>query len=302
MGAYHLLSGRSAGTITGTGTQIIGTQNELYPATAGTSITQNVQAYGEYNFVQADINAAYAQVYGANTIVLSDADSGQTFGHVVIMQVSGTGTTDSAYFTHIVNSGTTETRTSGAFGALMNISSVNETSYGVNIDTTDQATINDPNVLQAAIEINWNIPGTDANNMKYGIRVENTANDSAKSYFGDKVGIGIEVATTMFHVSETVTLSAGLTDGYAGTISISPIYTGAFTVTRHNYIEIDQPSLLSSAAMTDAAVMRFNQNAGTHKALDGNTTKTTPGTVDAWMKVNVNGTIMYIPVYSSKTS
>jgi hypothetical protein len=302
MGAYHLLSGRAAGTITGTGTQIIGTQNELYPATEGTSITQNIQAYGEYNFVQADAQAAYAQVYGANTIVLSDADSGQTFGHVVIMQVSGTGTTDSAYFTHIVNSGTSETRTTGAYGALMNISSVNETAYGLNIDTTDQATINDPTVMQAAIALNWNIPGTDANNMKFGVFVNATSNNSAKSFFGDKVGIGTEVAATMLQVSETVTLSAGLSDGYSGTITISPEYTGAFTVTRHDYIDINQPSLLSSAAVTDAAVMRFNAAAGTHKAVDSSTTKSTPGSVDAWVKINVNGTIMFMPAYTSKTA
>jgi hypothetical protein len=35
---------------------------------------------------------------------------------------------------------------------------------------------------------------------------------------------------------------------------------------------------------------------------DGGTTKTSPGTVDAWMKVDINGVTHYIPCYTSKTS
>lgn len=302
MGAYNLLSGRASGTITGTGTQIIGTQNELYPATAGTSITQNVQAYGVYNFLQADANADYAQVYGNNTIVVSDADSGQTFGHVTIVQVSGTGTTDSAYFTHIVNSGSSATRTTGAFGALMNFTSVNETTYGLNIDTTDQATINDPTVTQAAIFLNWYIPGTDANNKKYGIYINGTSNQSSKSFFGDYVGIGQTVPATALNIAEVKTLAASPADGYAGTVTLDPGYTGAFTVTRHNYIDAQNVSVAASAVVTDAALVRFDAAAGTHKAVDGSSTKATVTAVDAWIKFNVNGTIYYAPMYTSKTT
>lgn len=100
----------------------------------------------------------------------------------------------------------------------------------------------------------------------------------------------------------TRTLSAGVTDAYTAGISIAPTYSGAFTVTRHNYINALNPVLQSSAVLTDATLVRFDAAAGTHKAVDSGTTKTTPGTVDAWIKVNINGTIYYIPVYTSKTT
>lgn len=302
MGNYNLLSGRSSGTITGTGTQIIGTQNECYPATAGTSITQNVQAYGTYNFVEADSQAAYSQVYGTNTIVINNSDSGQTFGEVVIMQVSGTGTTDAAYFTQITNSGSTSTRTTGAFGAIINISSINETTAGLNLDTTGQGTINDPTVMQSAIFVNWDIPGTDANNKKYGLYIAGNSSRSAKSYFGDYVGIGQTVPATALNIAEIKTLAASPTDDYASALTLDPGYTGAFTVTRHNYIDAQNVSTAASAVVTNAALVRFDAAAGTHKAIDSGTTKTTPGGVDAWLKMNVNGTIMYMPMYTSRTA
>lgn len=302
MGNYNLLSGRSNGTVATTGTQIIGTQNECYPATAGGSITHNVQAYGTYNFVQAVSQATYAQVYGTNTIVLSDADSGQTFGEVVIMQVSGTGTTDSAYFAQITNSGSTSTRTTGAFGAIVNISSINETTSGLNLDTTGQGTINDPTVIQAGIYVNWNIPGTDANNKKYALYIAGNSSRSAKSYFGDYVGIGQTVPATALNLAETKTLTSSPTDDYASALTLDPGYTGAFTVTRHNYIDAQNVSTAASAVVTDAALVRFDAAAGTHKAVDSGTTKTTPGGVDAWIKYNINGTIYYVPAYTSKTA
>ena len=46
----------------------------------------------------------------------------------------------------------------------------------------------------------------------------------------------------------------------------------------------------------------FDAAAGTHKAVDSGTTKTSPGTVSVWMKINVNGTVHYVPAYTSKTS
>ena len=54
--------------------------------------------------------------------------------------------------------------------------------------------------------------------------------------------------------------------------------------------------------ITDAVLARFDAAAGTHKAVDSGSTKSTPGTVDAWLKYNVNGTIYYSPLYTSKTS
>lgn len=104
----------------------------------------------------------------------------------------------------------------------------------------------------------------------------------------------------------TSTIAGGVTDGYTGSLRITPTYTAAtaLTVTRHNYFDLNTPTLSGAgpAALTDACVFRFNAAAGTHKAVDGSSTKTTPGSVQAWVKWNVNGTIHYTPAYTSKTA
>lgn len=128
------------------------------------------------------------------------------------------------------------------------------------------------------------------------------------------VGVGQTNPTRKLHVYETngdpsikseglVDISGGgVADSYSGGLNLDPAYDGANTVTRHNYIDVNNPTLTTSAVVTDAAVMRFDAAAGTHKAVDSGTTKTTPGTVDAWAKININGTIYYIPAYTSKTT
>jgi hypothetical protein len=101
----------------------------------------------------------------------------------------------------------------------------------------------------------------------------------------------------------SVTLTGGTTvDGYSGAIGMTPVYTGSSqTLTRHNYFDIQRPTL-TSVTLTDACLFRFPAGAGTHEAVDGSSTKTSPGSVDAWVKINLNGTVAYIPAYFSKTS
>lgn len=118
---------------------------------------------------------------------------------------------------------------------------------------------------------------------------------------GLKIGAS-GAAATMLELEQTETLSAGAADKYAATLTLDPGYSGAFTVDRHNYIDAQNVSTASSAVVTDAALVRFDAAAGTHKAVDSGTTKTTPGTVDAWVKVNINGTLYYLPAYTSKTT
>lgn len=109
-----------------------------------------------------------------------------------------------------------------------------------------------------------------------------------------------------FELEVSRTITGAVTDGYAGSLLLDPAYDAATaqTVTRHNYIDVQNPALTGAgpAALTDACVFRFDAAAGTHKAVDSGTTKTTPGTVDAWVKVNINGTVYYQPCYTSKTS
>lgn len=98
----------------------------------------------------------------------------------------------------------------------------------------------------------------------------------------------------------TATLAASITDGFLSAFSFTPTYNGAFTVTRHNYINM--PNVAGAATVTDACVIRFDAAAGTHKALAAGSTKATPGSVQAWIKVNRAGTIGYVPVYDSMTA
>jgi hypothetical protein len=98
----------------------------------------------------------------------------------------------------------------------------------------------------------------------------------------------------------TVTLGAGVTDSFACGLDMQPTYNGAFTVTRHNYWRIRNP--VGTGTVTNACVMQFDAAAGTHKAVDAGTTKVSPGAVDAWVKININGTIHYMAAHISKTT
>ncbi|MBI4516450.1 MAG: hypothetical protein HY699_11620, partial [Deltaproteobacteria bacterium] len=118
----------------------------------------------------------------------------------------------------------------------------------------------------------------------------------------NNVGANIRAA----YIAQAHTVNSGsLADGHAAGITLAPTYnadTPTRTVTRHNYLELRDIALGAGAAVTDACVMRFDAAAGTHKAVDGSTTKSSPGSVDAWVKVNINGTLYYLPAYTSKTS
>jgi hypothetical protein len=97
-------------------------------------------------------------------------------------------------------------------------------------------------------------------------------------------------------------LTSGSTDAYAAAIILTPQYSGGYTVTRHNYMLIDDVGLYDTAACTNACVFWFNAAPGAHKAVDSSTTKSNPGSVSGWIKVNMNGTLYYVPAYTSKTS
>ena len=119
-----------------------------------------------------------------------------------------------------------------------------------------------------------------------------------------RLGVGTSTPDQMVELQEVETLTTDPADGYAAALRLDPGYTAASakTVTRHNYIDMQNVSVAASAVVTDAALARFDAAIGTHKAIDAGSTKSNPGTVTAWLKVNINGTIHYIPAYSSKTS
>jgi len=124
---------------------------------------------------------------------------------------------------------------------------------------------------------------------------------------------GINAAPTLtngniIEVERVHTLAAGVADGQAAGLVLDPGYTGAFTVTRHNYVKYEDVSVAASAVVTDACVMWFDAAAGTHKAVSAHTGAGTPtlgaasapvtGDPDAWVKINVNGTVMRFPAWA----
>lgn len=111
----------------------------------------------------------------------------------------------------------------------------------------------------------------------------------------------------VIEVERTHTLTGSVGDGQAAGIVLDPGYSGAFTVTRHNYVKYEDTSVASST-VTDACVMWFDAAAGTHKALLAQSGSGTPtlgaasapvtGEPDAWVKINVNGTVMVMPAWA----
>lgn len=94
------------------------------------------------------------------------------------------------------------------------------------------------------------------------------------------------------------TLTGALTDPFQ--LNFTNAFAGAFTITRYNWFELDNPT--GAATVTNATALFFDAAPGTHKCIDSGTTKTTPTGVDAWIKHNVNGTIYYSNAYLSKTA
>lgn len=143
------------------------------------------------------------------------------------------------------------------------------------------------------------------------LRLHSTVNQTGSSTgiirgFDSKMTITAATDYRSLSLRDTSTITGTVADGQNSAIFLEPTYTAATaqTVTRHDYIWLNNPTLAGAgpAALTDATVFRFDAAAGTHKAVDSGTTKTTPGGVDAWMKININGTIYYIPAYTSKAS
>jgi hypothetical protein len=102
-------------------------------------------------------------------------------------------------------------------------------------------------------------------------------------------------------------LTGDMNDGHAGGLVLVPLYTGdapTRTLYRHNYLKLDSTNIVSmvNAILGNACVFEFDAAIGTHPATDAGSTKASPGTVSGWMKMNVNGTIYYSPLYTSKTS
>jgi len=124
-------------------------------------------------------------------------------------------------------------------------------------------------------------------------------------------GLTVKMGDDKLIASMTKTITGAVADGYCAGLRLTPIYTAATaqTVTRHNYIGINNVTGIGAgpAAITDGAVFRFDAATGTHKCLAspaavGVTLGTGPTGANAgdplgWMKINVNGTLRYMPYW-----
>lgn len=148
--------------------------------------------------------------------------------------------------------------------------------------------------------------GASGASNNYALYSESTAD----AFFTGRVNVvgpgSATAAVPALQPAVTDVITGAVTDGYTGSLRIQPTINAATaqTMTRYNYLDLQNPSVggAGPATLTDGIVMRFNAAAGTHAAIDGSSVKGTPGGVDAWLKMNINGTKYFVPAYVSKTA
>ncbi len=232
-------------------------------------------------------------IYGgtaANADLTLEGTSSSTkdTSYVILQPTSGNvgiGTTGPASLLHVLAPSGDTFVTIGSIGsnAVLNARAgmvINLDSTGVYADIT-------------SFQINKNIADVGGTNL---FTVQESGN----------VGIGTTGPATLLETENITTLTSASADAYSATITLDPGYTAAsaFAVTRHNYFDIQNPSVAGAgpAAVTDACVFRFDSDAATHKCLSGSTAKASASTVNTWVKINVSGSLLYIPAYSSTTA
>lgn len=206
----------------------------------------------------------------------------------------------------------TATRLYGIFGGVTNVGSGNIThirggNYQVyqggaglvnNLYALDVGTHNTAGTCNNAygLRISATVAGGAVTNL-YGVRVLDIAGGTNSWALRTEIGL-VQFGDNVL-MQETETLTGNVADDYAAGLALDPGYTGAFTVTRHNYIDVQDVSLAGGAAVTDAPVMRFDAAIGTHKSLPV-AFQTTDSNADTtnWaggLLININGTLYKIP-------
>lgn len=95
--------------------------------------------------------------------------------------------------------------------------------------------------------------------------------------------------------------AGGAADTYE--IKLAQNFDGSGTIVRANYFQILNTQIITGTpTITDAPLFAFDAAVSTHKCLASGTTKGTPSIVDGWLKMNVTGTLYYVPMYLSKTA
>lgn len=302
----HLTSG-TAGTLFGTSLQISGADDggtqrgmavlttQWTTATSASrasrfSIAVQVAAVSTVGFTLNSNNATFASGF---PVVISDATASTTVGTGAVICSGGGGFNGQVTATQFVSS-------TGSFQSAARFSSIAST-------TTAAAT---------GVVSMWRSGGTIGT---AGDCVFQTDLAPAAAAFVFRAGTTTPatictlspgtIAATAPGCSLVATslITGAVTDSYTSGVRITPTLSGAFTTTRYNYLDVNNVALASSAVLTDGAVFRFDAAAGTHCALAADaavaTVFTSVGptgaqtTIQGWMKINVNGTLRYIPFW-----
>lgn len=96
---------------------------------------------------------------------------------------------------------------------------------------------------------------------------------------------------------------ASIAVGEAGKLELTPVYDQTVAgddVTQHRYINLMTNT--GTSLVSDAAAIHFNAAAAAHEALDATVVDITAGgprNTSAWVKISINGTLHFIPVFAA---
>jgi hypothetical protein len=188
---------------------------------------------------------------------------------------------------------TVESSNTGSISIAYSIAGGTALSSGIGsvvIGMANGGAINLQATAQAAVAIGEDVEATAANAIIFG-----------------KLASNAQANTVKFGFQETI--AGAVTDGFTAALLLDPeiVASSAQTVTRHNYIDVQQPAL-TNVTVTDACVFRFDANVGTHLALASpgavgvtllgtGPTGANAGNPLGWIKINVNGTKRFIPYW-----
>lgn len=280
-------SGLSVVSVSGTWTSTVSSAQNSVLFNVAPSVTNS--GAGNNN-IPSVISLSHAPTYTAtiaNSIVTSDA----AVNDLPIFSVAGSGTFTLTPHAAVKSQPTVNTgATMGTRRGLYHLAHA-----GAGVITND---------VVVDIEV---LLGTNSMSMRStGPSV--TMRHAGQAMFG-ATGAPTTTDGNVMEIERTHSTGADIADGRAACLTFDPGYTGTGgtrTITRHNYTRLENPST-SSSVVVDSAVFWFDANIGTHTALASPglvaTVFTSLGptgaatTIQGWMKINVNGTLRYIPFW-----
>ena len=298
-----------ASTITSTS----GTVLSYSSATIAPSSSPAAGSYfGQYSLIQSSganatgtLTAVYGEAYnsGSSTLTwLRGVSSALGIGASATGNVTSAASFYAFSPVQVSPSMATYTTAYGVYIGAQKVASVTGVGYGVYAPGTS-----DLNTLAGKLRVGSTADPTNALDVTGAATVSGSFTVATNAFAIDSTtkhaGVGTASPGVRLDVSETAAISSSATFS-AAAIRMNPAYTATGTITvKHRYLHFTQPTISGgTTTFTEAYAMYFDAAAGTHRAVDSGTTKSTPGTVNAWVKIEINGLYYFIPAYSSKTA